>query len=189
MHIVHVEDDKLLSDILKRSLQLSNYPICLEQFEDGDAALPYVQQNLQSVDLFILDICLPGTMTGAQLAERIRGLGYPGYIILTSAFGSPDPNWLRANRLEYMPKPWYIRDLMTKLPTYDRHLPARAVVKPKAPEPEVSSPTGPETTGTSRNTPRPTGLGLPRPVQDELADIVIEVDEDATLPHPPSRTK
>ncbi len=119
MHVVHIEDDSLLRDILKRSFKHAEIPIDLHQFVCGDDALPYIQERRQAIDLFILDIRLPGELNGIQIAQRLREIGCPGSIILTSAYySSPDPNWLATLKVEYLPKPWYILEIMRKLEQY-----------------------------------------------------------------------
>jgi DNA-binding response OmpR family regulator len=119
MLIVHIEDETLLRDILKRGFKHAEVPIELHQFETGDEAMPFVQDHLPTIDLFILDIRLPGTMNGIQIAQKLRDIGCPGSIVLTSAYySSPDPNWLTALSIEYLPKPWYIFEISRKLRQY-----------------------------------------------------------------------
>ncbi len=119
MRIVHIEDESLLRDILRRGFKHAEVPIELHQFESGDDAMPFVVQNKQTIDLFILDIRLPGTLNGLQIAQRLREIGCPGSIVLTSAFySSPDPNWLNTMKAEYLPKPWYVFEIAKKLRQY-----------------------------------------------------------------------
>src|SRR6185295_12943922 len=102
MLIVHIEDESLLRDILKRGFKHADVPIDLHQFESADDGMPFVGAHAQTIDLFILDIRLPGTLNGIQIAQRLRDMGCPGSIVLTSAYySSPDPNWLTALSVEY----------------------------------------------------------------------------------------
>src|SRR3954464_14010142 len=94
MHVVHVEDESQFRSILGLAFQAAEPDIRLCQFASGDDALPYIQANAQHIDLFVLDIRLPGSMTGVQVAEHIRALNCPGYIVLTSAYGRIAPDKL-----------------------------------------------------------------------------------------------
>jgi DNA-binding response OmpR family regulator len=86
--------------------------------------LPFIGDHAATIDLFILDIRLPGTLNGIQIAQRLRDMGCPGSIVLTSAFySSPDPNWLTALSVEYLPKPWYVFEIAKKLRTYCLNMP------------------------------------------------------------------
>ncbi len=179
MRIVHVEDDKLLRDILKRAFQLSNFEIELEQFASGDEALPYIEQCSAGVDLFILDICLPGSLNGMQVAQNLRDLQFPGHIVLTSAYGSPDPDWLASLNLEYLPKPWYVRDLLLKLPQY--RVGTRAGDSPGTERPVADDDAEIVIRGGAvsfSSAPIQTG-------QDEYAEVLMERDDhtDETVPH------
>jgi two-component SAPR family response regulator len=118
IHIVHVEDDKPLKEILKAAFESADPAVNLKQFVNGDQALPYITEYGSSVDLFILDIRLSGSLSGIQLAKKIRDLGYPGNIVLTSAYLRPSRDQLTALRCEYYPKPWHIYDITPKLQQY-----------------------------------------------------------------------
>ena len=118
MHVVHIEDERPLRDILKIAFQATEPRINLFQFISGDEAMPYIQQHVHSIDLFVLDIRLPGTMSGLDIAHKIRALRCPGYVVLTSAYSPPDDTLLAALRCEYYPKPWHILDLTQKLLKY-----------------------------------------------------------------------
>lgn len=118
LHLVHVEDDRPLKNILALALKELEPGINLQQFDSGDQALSYVQASGKTVDLFILDIRLPGTISGLQLARIIRELQCPGFIVLTSAYASPGRFLLETLRCEYFPKPWRIIDLSQRLLKY-----------------------------------------------------------------------
>ena len=118
IHIVHIEDDRMLRDILRISFQTADPEVQLKQYTTGDEAMPYIEQYGQTIDLFIVDMRLPGTLNGLQIAQKIRELGYPGHLVLTSAYSSPSPEWLMSLSAEYLPKPWHILDLTRKLLEY-----------------------------------------------------------------------
>ncbi len=118
MHVVHIEDDFTLQDILRISFKSVEEDVQLRQYTNADDALPYIQENAGVIDLFILDIRLPGSMNGLQIAQRIRELDCPGYIVLTSAYSAPNREWLTAVRGEYIPKPWHVIELTKQLLQY-----------------------------------------------------------------------
>jgi DNA-binding response OmpR family regulator len=118
MHVVHVEDERPLRDILKIAFQATEPLINLCQFISGDEAMPYIQQHVHSIDLFVLDIRLPGTMSGMDIAHKVRVLNCPGYVVLTSAYSAPEDTLLAALRCDYYPKPWHLLELTQKLLKY-----------------------------------------------------------------------
>jgi two-component SAPR family response regulator len=115
MHIVHVEDEKPLKEILKVAMQAADPQINLRQFITADEAIIYMQQHLDTVDLVILDIRLPGTLDGVQAAELLRDMKYNAYIILTSAYSRPTFDVLDRLNTEFYAKPWHIIDVTTKM--------------------------------------------------------------------------
>jgi CheY-like chemotaxis protein len=118
MHIVQIEDESPLRDILKAALVAGQPTVQLEQFGDGESALEYIQQQRWSVDLFIIDIRLPGKLDGLEITRRIRLLECPGYVVLTSAYTAPPKDFLATYRSEYLPKPWHLLELTQKVFQY-----------------------------------------------------------------------
>lgn len=118
MNIVHVEDEKPLKDILRTTLAALDPNIKMVQFTTAEDALAYIEQNLTSIDLFILDIRLPGHMNGVQLAEKIRELKWSGNMVITSAFLRPSSEVMMKLNCEYYRKPWHLVELMHKLQNY-----------------------------------------------------------------------
>ena len=62
MHIMHLEDRKPLRDMLKSTLDLMRPGCIIQQFASGDDAADYVRQYGHEVDLFLLDMRVPGSM-------------------------------------------------------------------------------------------------------------------------------
>ncbi len=117
-NIVHVEDDIYLTDLLKIAFEAVAPGIELHQFMSGDEALPFIEKNADKIDLFILDIRLPGKMNGLEIAQWIRDTKCPGFIVLTSAYSTPGSKFLSDLHCEFYPKPWHILDVTQKLITY-----------------------------------------------------------------------
>jgi len=138
MHILHLEDDGPLRDILKIALTSARPNINLKQFINSDYALEYARENLDDIDLFVLDIRVPGSIDGLDFAEEIRKLGTDTRIVMTSAYRRPDKKRMEAIGVEWMAKPWHLLDAPEKLlniggapskPT--RRTPPNAMRKPK----------------------------------------------------------
>lgn len=115
MHIVHLEDDAPLRDILKIALCTADPDTDLHQFISSDETLRYIQQHAPEIDLFVLDIRVPGTMDGLGVARKIRELNCPGAIVLTSAYQKPARDILEELNCEWLPKPWYLLEVPQKL--------------------------------------------------------------------------
>src|SRR5688572_16646329 len=118
IHVVHVEDEKPLRNILGVALRTAEPGILLQQFGTGEDAIPYIENNAQTIDLFVLDVRLPGTMSGLQIAQKIRDINCPGHIVFTSAYSPPPHEFLEQMSAEYLPKPWHLVQLTEKLLKY-----------------------------------------------------------------------
>src|SRR5690348_8052020 len=108
MHIVHVEEDRPLSDMLRMAFQTIEPDLILKQFTSAESALPYVQQHSETIDLFILDVQQTGSIDGLTFAQMLREENYPGHIVLTSSHLSLNHAILNAPNVEFVPKPWHI---------------------------------------------------------------------------------
>src|SRR5690242_17844254 len=118
MHILHIEDDRPLRDILRISFTAVDSSINMQQFASGDEALPYIAQHKHAIDLYILDYRLPGTMNGLEIAQMLRAQECPGNIVLTSAFSNLKGDLLKSLNVEYLPKPWHIIEITPRLLNY-----------------------------------------------------------------------
>jgi hypothetical protein len=114
LHIFHLEDEKHLCDILNIALRTSDAQIDLVQFGDSDEGLAYVQQYVDRIDLYVLDIRVAGSLTGLQMAQKIRELGTKAPIMVTSAFQLPRTPDLAALDFVWMAKPWRVPELRDK---------------------------------------------------------------------------
>ncbi|MFN8419890.1 MAG: response regulator [Anaerolineae bacterium] len=123
MRVVNIEDDRDLQRLMAMAFKESEPSLELQQFVSGDAALPYIAENLTSIDLYLIDIMLPGKLNGIEIAQRIREMGAPGHIALTSAFAEPSSDLLQFLVAEFFPKPLHILDIIPRLASYrlNRH--------------------------------------------------------------------
>jgi DNA-binding response OmpR family regulator len=118
MKIIHVEDDVPLKDILRACLIAHEPRLEIMQFTTGDEALRHLQNNPEEISLFILDIRLPGSMTGVELARKIREMNIQSNIVITSAFSRPGLEVLTDLKCEYYRKPWHLKELSHKVMGY-----------------------------------------------------------------------
>jgi len=107
-----VEDEKDLANLVQRYLANDGYQT--KVFYNGEDALTAINDN---VDLWILDIMLPGNVNGYDLLRRIREVKPNASIIYTSA---RDQDIDRVLGLElgsddYVAKPYSLRELMLRV--------------------------------------------------------------------------
>lgn len=115
MNILHLEDDGPLREILAAALKAVE-PTCeIHQFVESDKAIQYALDHTQGIDLFILDIRVPGSMDGLEVARRVRAMNCSGAIVLTSAYRAPAPELIKELNCEWYPKPWHIYQTISKL--------------------------------------------------------------------------
>jgi DNA-binding response OmpR family regulator len=115
MQIVHLEDDGPLREVLKFVLTTADPTVDVHQFVRSDDAVSHIAEHPHEIDLFILDIRVPGTMDGMEVAQKIRDLGCEGAIVITSAYRRPNPALLATLGCKWMPKPWHVMDAIQKL--------------------------------------------------------------------------
>jgi len=142
MHIVHLEDDGPLREILAAALKAVEPSCELHQFKNSDETVTYVEQNTQKVDLFILDIRVPGSMDGLQVAQKIRELKCSGVIVITSAFRVPSRDLLDKLSCEWFPKPWHIMETTQRLLQLGRQR-EKTIEPPKPPVEQLPPPPEP----------------------------------------------
>jgi CheY-like chemotaxis protein len=68
-----------------------------------------MRENGDSVDFILVDINLPGMMTGIDLAKNVRQIWPDTKIVVTSGLPPLAP---LPNGVSYLPKPWRILDLL-----------------------------------------------------------------------------
>lgn len=107
-----VEDEKNLSSLVKKYLEAEGYEVFT--YFDGEEALKNIDNN---IDLWILDIMLPGITTGYDLIKAIKEKNPVIPVIFTSA-RNQDIDKIMGLELggdDYVPKPYSIRELMLRV--------------------------------------------------------------------------
>lgn len=108
MLIVHMEDEGPLREIMNIALRSADPHLKIEQFNDSDSAVEFIAENIEGIDLFLLDVRVPGVLNGMEVAEKIRELGSERPIVITSAYRKPKKIQLEGIKARWMAKPWHI---------------------------------------------------------------------------------
>lgn len=110
--IALVEDEKNLANLVVKYLEAANYEVYL--YHTGEEAISNIDKK---VDLWILDIMLPGEISGFDLLKAIRHKGDNLPIIFTSA-RDKDIDKIMGLELggdDYLAKPYSIRELVLRV--------------------------------------------------------------------------
>jgi DNA-binding response OmpR family regulator len=121
MHVLIVEDEKRMAELLKKGLEEENHSVSV--VHDGRDALE-VAQSLE-FDAIVLDLMLPG-VDGFDVARRLRKNGNKTPIlILTARDTVPDVvKGLDIGADDYMTKPFSFEEFLARLRSVSRRGPA-----------------------------------------------------------------
>lgn len=110
-HLLVVDDDQRLRDLLRRYLTGEGFRVTLA----ADAEEAEAKSDAMVFDLLVLDIMLPGA-SGLELTQRLREQGGTP-ILLLSAKGEPDDRiaGLTAGADDYLAKPFEPRELVLRI--------------------------------------------------------------------------
>ena len=110
-HILVVEDDRRIRDLLRRGLIFEGYTV--DTAEDGESGLRHAREKLP--DAVILDLMLPG-IDGIEVCRRLRSVSNVPILMLTARDGVPDRiAGLDAGADDYMVKPFAFDELLARL--------------------------------------------------------------------------
>lgn len=112
MIINYVEDEKELADLIYKYLVKEGYEVNV--FYDGETAEKHIKDE---VDLWILDIMLPGNINGFDLIEMIREQNPEQLVIFTSARDSDIDKvlGLESGSDDYIAKPFSPKELVLRV--------------------------------------------------------------------------
>jgi DNA-binding NtrC family response regulator len=114
--ILHLEDDIALKETVGELLAAVEPDSEVHQFINSDDAMQYVQSNGTNIDIYLLDVRVPGAVDGVGLARRIRQQSLTGAIIFMSAYSKPDASQMVGiTHYEWIKKPWSIDQLLEAL--------------------------------------------------------------------------
>ena len=111
MHILAVDDDTRILDLLRRGLTYEGYTV--DVVEDGAAALTVARDH--PPDLVVLDWMLPG-LDGLEVCRRLRAGGDVPILLLTARGGVPDKvTGLDSGADDYLVKPFSFDELLARV--------------------------------------------------------------------------
>ncbi len=112
MRIYYVEDEKDLSEIIRKYLVRENYDVTV--FYDGETAMRHIYDQ---VDLWILDIMLTGQVDGFDLISAIKQANPDAAVIFTSARDQAldKIKGLELGSDDYLAKPYSPRELILRV--------------------------------------------------------------------------
>lgn len=122
MHILVVEDDELMADVLVHGLREESHTA--DHAADGLTALRLTDDT--AFDLILLDVMLPGT-NGLEVARQLRVRGNPvPVLMLTARDALPDVVMgLDAGADDYLTKPFSFEELLARIRALQRRTAAR----------------------------------------------------------------
>jgi DNA-binding response OmpR family regulator len=112
MHVLLVEDDDALGDLIRRGLESYGYTVAWDR--DGEAA--YDSASSGAFDALILDLMLPG-LDGLALLRALREAGVRTPVLVLTARGSVQDRvtGLDAGADDYLTKPFAFQELLARL--------------------------------------------------------------------------
>jgi DNA-binding response OmpR family regulator len=111
-NILLVEDEPLARRSIAAVLERGAYAV--HQAENGEAALDLMATI--PFDMVIADFQLGGKISGIDVLKRQHNIAPGKQLVLITAFGSPEvQSEAEAMGAVYMEKPFFIRDLLSKL--------------------------------------------------------------------------
>jgi two-component system OmpR family response regulator len=113
-HIIVVEDEQHLATGIKYNLLAEGYRVTL--FGDGPAALAFVEQQADDIDLIVLDLMLPG-MSGYAVCEAIRARGHDLPVLILSArtLSEDRTRGFDVGANQYLTKPFDLDEFLSRV--------------------------------------------------------------------------
>jgi CheY-like chemotaxis protein len=115
LKIGYLEDEKDLAEGLSFVIRDENPDVDITHFANSADILAFIDQECDTVDLFILDVRVPGPMDGLGVARHIRNLGCTAVIVVTSAYEPPPREVQQALNMHYFRKPWDLPDTVVQI--------------------------------------------------------------------------
>jgi DNA-binding response OmpR family regulator len=111
-HVLVVDDDPTVSDVVRRYLERADYEVSLAA--DGPAALTAAAAHRP--DLVVLDLMLPG-IDGLEVCRRLRGRDPELPVVMLTALGEESDRvvGLSLGADDYMTKPFSPRELVLRI--------------------------------------------------------------------------
>ena len=116
MNILICDDMKYEANLLADFITDSGFEVDVSIYNNPMDALEYVRSGAE-LDVCFLDILMP-TMTGIELAEKLRDGGYTGFIVFLTSANSYAPESYRVKAFDYLMKPTVpgrVKEVLTEL--------------------------------------------------------------------------
>ena len=125
-HILVVDDDRRLRELLRRYLTESGFRVSTA----SNAANARVQIGALQFDLIVLDVMMPGE-SGLELTRTLRHEDNQVPILLLTAMGEAEDRiaGLESGADDYLPKPFEPRELLLRMRTILRRAPPVSTVR------------------------------------------------------------
>ena len=107
--ILVVEDDPLILEFLCEILQEEGFVVAPQI--SADAAAIYLEQHAPQVGMLLTDITMPGTLSGADLANQFGDRWPDKPIMIMSGFETPQSAGVR-HSVSFIKKPWALGQLL-----------------------------------------------------------------------------
>ena len=121
-HLLLVDDDRRIRDLLSRFLQRNGYRVTLA----ATAAEAQVHLRSFAFDLLVLDVMMPG-QSGISLAETVRQTSEVPILMLTALADADDRvRGLEVGADDYLTKPYEPRELLLRIASILRRATPRA---------------------------------------------------------------
>lgn len=112
-HVLVVDDESGVRDVLKRYLEREGYSVLLA--ENGPDALRLIEHERQTIRLVVLDVMLPG-VDGLEIIRRVRGDNPVPIIILSARSEEFDRvHGLELGTDDYVAKPFSPREVVSRV--------------------------------------------------------------------------
>ncbi|MBC7767031.1 response regulator transcription factor [Arenimonas sp.] len=114
MKILLIEDDQILSDILRKNLENNGFSV--DQFFNGKDAQKHIQLNKGGYDLMILDLIIP-FIEGDEICKNARSLGIDVPILILTGKDSIEDKIriLNSGADDYITKPFSTGELIARI--------------------------------------------------------------------------
>jgi CheY-like chemotaxis protein len=128
MRILYVEDNPANLFLVQRVARIGNHEII--NYTDGQSALDHFV--VDKPDLVLMDVQLPGLLTGLDVVKALRIAGHRVPIIAVTAYAmmGDKERCLEAGCDGYMAKPMPVNDLVDIIKRYDTGTNSKPAVEP-----------------------------------------------------------
>jgi two-component system alkaline phosphatase synthesis response regulator PhoP len=111
-HVLVVEDEATMADVLRFNLEAEGYRVTLA----ADTRVASGVLDRERVDLLVLDVMLPGK-DGFAFCEERRAVGDETAVLFLSARGEPEDRirGLRVGGDDYLPKPFHLQEFLLRV--------------------------------------------------------------------------